>query len=160
MNWNTSTYIADRTAEQKQKLFDQDGGCEHAEADINVAAYVLRENDSFGTVGSYVCCEACKDKAKEEEDNETYVCADCKETKPQKDGIQWKWYDFYPAQGDTPLFICNCCRSKEKHQTRVAADQRAYSEEFGDPDDEGDDIHQRGCQCKHCEPFLAQGLRR
>jgi hypothetical protein len=156
MNTFTSTYIANKSAEDKQKYVDQDSACEHVEADVNVAQYVLKENDSFGTVGSHVVCAECKKKAEEEEDNETYVCVDCKETKPQKEGIQWKWYDFYAAQGDTPMFVCDCCRPKEKHQARVAADQRAYNEEFGDPEDEGDDIHQRGCQCKTCEPFLGR----
>jgi hypothetical protein len=138
MNWNTTTYIADLSAEQKQKYADQDSACEHVEVDINAATYILRENDSFGVVGSCAVCEACKNKAKEEEDNEEHVCHDCKQTKPQKDGIHWKWYDFYPAQGDTPLFICNCCKTQPTHLARVERDRRAYEEEFGHDEDNND----------------------
>lgn len=135
MNWNTTSYIAGRSPERIKKLIEQDDACEHVIADISLAYSVRAENDSFGTVGSCVCCKECDAKVDEEEDNEEHVCVDCLQTKPQKEGIQWKWYDFYPAQGDTPMFVCNCCRPKEKHQRRVANDRANYEAEFGHDED-------------------------
>ncbi len=138
MNWFTKDYIANTSLEHKQKMVDQDGGCEHAEADASVVAYVRYEKDSFGPVSSYACCAECDKRADEEEDNEIHTCHDCKQDKPQKDGIHWKWYDFYAAQGDEPLFICNCCRKEPKHLKRVEDDRRAHDEEFGSDDDNND----------------------
>lgn len=146
MNQMTKEFHGNATLAKKQALVALDGGCEHAEADASTVAYVHYEKDSFGPVSSYACCEACSKKADDEENSETYVCVDCKETKPQRDGIQWKWYDFYAAQGDVPLFVCDCCRPKEAHQARVARDQRDYDEEFGVEDNNSDN----DCDCDAC----------
>jgi hypothetical protein len=135
MNWFTHNVIANHTTQQKQELFDADGGCEHVEQDISLAYAVRMERDGFGPVGSCVCCKECDAKADEAEDNEERVCDDCKQTVKQKDGGEWKWYDFYAAQGDTPLFICNCCRKLPKHQHRIAKDSADYNAEFGDNND-------------------------
>lgn len=161
MNWFTKDYVKNQTTAQKQKLVEMDGGCEHAEADASTVAYVRCEKDSFGIVGSYACCEECDKKADEEEDNEEHVCADCKETKPLKDGFMWKWYDFYEAQGDEALFVCNCCRPKETHRQRVARDRAAHEEEFGidDHDDDGDQDHEELGDHDPAEDYLDCGHR-
>lgn len=136
MNWFTNNVIAAQSEKYKQDRFDEDGGCEHVEKDINLAYALRRENDSFGPVGSSVLCKACDDKADEEKGNETKVCCDCKQSVKVKDGIHWKWYDFYAPQGDTPLFVCKPCVLKEPHQNRIAQDNAAYNDEFGVEDDD------------------------
>lgn len=132
MNWVTSRIVEGQSVAEKQRLLDKDGGCEHVEADVSLGYILYKEQDSFGTVGTSLCCKACADAAKEEEDNEEHTCVDCKQSVKRKDGIFWKWYDFYPAQGDEPLFVGNCCRSKATHQSRVARDKAAYDAEFND----------------------------
>lgn len=143
MNWFTKEHIGNSSLEYKQKMVDQDGGCEHAEVDASVVAYVRYEKDSFGPVSSYACCEECDKKADEEEGNELHTCHDCNQDKPRKDGIEWKWYDFYAPQGDEPLFICNCCQKEPKHLQRVETDRRNYEEEFGKDEDNGNDDNGR-----------------
>lgn len=69
------------------------------------------------------------------DDYETEVCHDCKKPFFKKDGIEWKWYDFYAAEGDEPLFICNQCRKGEVHRHRVESDRIDYEEEMGRYDD-------------------------
>lgn len=140
MNWFTKEFAGNRTLAGKRDLVDQDGGCEHAESDASTVAWVHYENDTSGIVGSYACCSACHQKADEEEDNELHVCVDCMEEKPLKDGVEWKWYDFYAAQGDTPMFVCDCCRPKEKHQARLAKDRRDYEDEFPNERDDGTEV--------------------
>lgn len=70
------------------------------------------------------------------DDYETEVCHDCKKPFFKKDGIEWKWYDFYAAQGDEPLSICNQCRKGETHRHRVERDRVDYEEEMGRYDDD------------------------
>lgn len=135
MNWYTKTYIGKISNVRKQELFDMDGGCEHCEADISKADYLRKENDSFGTVSSWVCCSECDTKADEAEDEEEEVCFDCKKTVKMKDAVEWRWYDFYAPQGDEPLIICNECRTKEKHLDRVRKDREDYEEEMARYDD-------------------------
>lgn len=137
MNWFTRGVLAGDAA-YKQKQFDQDGGCEHAEKDINLAQVVRREMDSFGPVSSYVCCKACDDKAAEEEDNQEVGCQDCKMVVKKKDTISWRWYDFYAAQGDEAVVICNACRVLPKHLDRVARDDQDRRAEFGDEPEQDD----------------------
>lgn len=134
MNWFTSNIIAQYSVKRKQELIEQDGGCEHVEHNPELAYAVKRENDSFGVVGQYVVCQACDKKVDEEEGQVEHVCGDCKQTFKAKDGIAWKWYDFYAPQGDTPLMICNCCKVLPQHLGRVRQDQRDYDEEFGHDD--------------------------
>lgn len=129
MNWFTRTHISHLSLAQKQSKIEEHGGCDHVEADASLAHVVMFENDSFGREG-HVACKVCEDKADEEEGKEAVVCHDCKQDKEKKDTIEWKWYDFYAAQGDEPLIICDCCRGKEVHQNRVARDRAAYREEF------------------------------
>lgn len=129
MNWFTKSYVSNNSLERKKQLFEEHGGCEHVEADPSVMAVVAYENDSFGREG-YCLCEACDDLSVEHEDNEEHVCHDCKSCKPLKEGVMWKWYDFYAAQGDEPLFICNECRKKDTHINRVRRDRQDYEEEM------------------------------
>jgi hypothetical protein len=132
MNWFTRKYIASAKPEEKEKYFnsqDFGGCCEHCEADHALAAVVSYENDSFGRE-SYIACQACAGKADDEADREEVVCYDCHARVQRKDSISWRWYDFYAAQGDTPLIICSSCVKKEKHQDRVKRDrQDAQAEE-------------------------------
>lgn len=136
MNWFTKSVVAGYTPAQKQKLLEQDSGCEHVEQDINLAYVLHSEKDSFGPVGTHLVCKACDDQAEEEEGNEERVCCDCKQTVKRKDGGEWRWYDFYAPQGDVPLFICNPCRSLPKHLQRVARDLADYNDEFGFDDND------------------------
>lgn len=173
MNWFTRGIIVG-DVEHKQKLAAQDGACEHVEADINLATIIRREMDSFGPVSSFVCCKACDEKATEEEDNEDCHCADCKLTVKKKDGFEWRWYDFYAAQGDTPLFICNKCKELDRHKARVARDDADRRAELGDDDHQDDgpddgwqgypdeddsddeDTGQYGFTCHTCCKFVQQ----
>lgn len=134
MNWFTSNIIVQYSAKRKQELIEQDGGCEHVEHNPELAYAVKRENDSFGVVGQYVVCQACDKKVDEEEGNVEHVCNDCKQTFKAKDGIAWKWYDFYAASGDKPLFVCKACEGEKKHKSRVEKDRLDYEMEFGDAD--------------------------
>lgn len=134
MNWFTRTNVQGFPAARVQVLLEQDGGCEHVVQDIKLAYVMHRENDSFGPVSSYVCCQACDEAIKAREGEEEHVCHDCKKTVKSKDGSFWKWYDFYAAQGDVPLFICNCCIGLPTHKARVARDKADYEAEFGDDD--------------------------
>lgn len=122
MNWFTKSIIINTSIAYKKELCEQDGCCEHCVTDVNLAYAISSEKDSFGTVGSYVTCKECFDKANEEEGEKEVFCHDCHMTVKKKDSIQWRWYDFYAAQGDKPLTICNTCRGKEKHQQRVTKD--------------------------------------
>lgn len=131
MNWFTRAIVSDKSAAHKQKLLDQDGGCEHVEKDINLAYALRAERDSFGPVSTWLCCKACEEAAEEAEGEVEEVCADCGKTHKAKDGIAWKWYDFYAAQGDEPLQICNECRKAEKHLERVRRDREDYEAEMG-----------------------------
>ena len=130
MNWYTTSYIASRSVEAKKRLAEEDGCCEHVEADPSCATYVRRENDSCGVVSSYVCCDACNEKAEKADDDELVTCFDCKQEVRKGDSIQWKWYDFYAPQGDEPLDICNNCRGKEKHLERLRRDRADYEAEM------------------------------
>lgn len=132
MNWFTNRVISGNSAKHKQELLDQDGGCEHVVADINLAFEYRAENDSCGVVSSWVCCKECSDAADQAEGEEERVCSDCGKTHKAKDGISWKWYDFYAPQGDEPLEICNECRKAEKHIERVRRDREDYEQEMGD----------------------------
>jgi hypothetical protein len=136
MNWFTRVIVDAHDRARKQEFFERDSGCEHVEKDVSLAFAMRSENDSFGPVSTFVCCQACDLKAEEAEGNEECVCHDCKTTVKKKDGIEWKWYDFHAPQGDEPYFICNTCRYLEKHRSRVAKDQADYNWEFGNQDDE------------------------
>lgn len=132
MNWFTKSIIAPNTQEYKQARLNEDGGCDHVQQDINLAHAIHREMDSFGTVGSWVCCQPCHQAAADAEGEESRVCTDCSNVVKKKDGFLWRWYDFYAAQGDVPVFICNGCEGKDKHLNRVRRDNEDRQAEFGD----------------------------
>ena len=104
---------------------------EHVQADPSTAYCTLGENDSFGPVDRYVVCRACAKSAREQEAAEQVRCRDCGGRHARRDGIAWRWYDFYAEQGDEPLQICNGCATQPKHQARVARDRAAYEAEMG-----------------------------
>lgn len=135
MNWFTTSDISGRSVEAKKELAEEDSCCEHVEQDPSVAVACMRENDSFGPVSTYVCCQACLDKAEEAEGEEEVVCDDCQKTVKKKNSYEWKWYDFYAAQGDEPLVICDDCRKAPKHQARIKKDREDCEEEMSRYDD-------------------------
>lgn len=136
MNWFTKSFVANVSLSKKQALAQENDCCEHVENDNSQLAVVSYENDSFGREG-YGMCQACFDKAEEQADEELHTCNDCKSEVPLKKGVMWKWYDFYAAQGDEPLFVCDCCRSLATHQARVKRDQADRDWELGlEEDDE------------------------
>lgn len=134
MNWmthKTCTY-------SKLSKDDKEGAdfcCELAEEDTTLIVASARESDSFGTVGLYLMCPACKVLADKADEEAIECCFDCNTEYPAKEGIQWKSYDHYPAQGDEPIFICNTCCGKERHKKRVADDDHYYRMEHGYDDD-------------------------
>lgn len=135
MNWFTHRVIAGNPTNQLQAHLSEEGGCEHVENDINLAHALRREMDSFGPVSSFVYCKACDEAIEEGEGNEERHCHDCKQPVKKKDGVEWRWYDFYAPQGDEPLFVCNGCRDKEPHQNRVRRDREDRDAELGEYDD-------------------------
>lgn len=142
MNWFTREVVEKQSTAAKQKLAGDDTCCTHVEKNIELAYTMHSERDSFGPVSTHVVCKECDKAIEEEEDNKECTCHDCKQTVKNKDGIEWKWYDFYAAQGDEPLFICDACRVKEPHTSRRARDQAAYDDEFGVTRDDEDEPHE------------------
>jgi len=108
-----------------------DSACEHVEADIGSGVAVLCEDDSFGPVGRYAVCQACLDEHHKSRSEEKVTCDDCKQVKLRSETRQWRWYDFYAAQGDEALVICSTCKSLPKHKNRVRKDRQARDEELG-----------------------------
>lgn len=139
MNWFVRTGVSGNSAAHNTKLLNQDAGCEHVEKDIGLAYALRSEKDTFGTVGSYLCCKECDDLAETRDDELEEICRDCGKTHKAKDGIAWKWYDFYAPQGDEPLQICDECKKLPKHIERVRADRADYEAETG-PYDDGEDV--------------------
>ncbi len=119
MNWFSRYSIMSKSFDIKKKLCYEDQCCEHCQLDPNLAVMLLKENDSFGIVSSYVVCSECLEEHDREEDEEQVFCQDCNMKYPKKNTIAWKWYDFYAPQGDEAIIVCDSCRSKEKHLDRV-----------------------------------------
>ena len=118
MNWFKHDYPTD-----PMKVVIMDSACEHCESDISQAFVIAKEMDSFGPVASHVMCKACFAIAQEEEAKEEVFCADCKTTVLKSEALEWRWYDFYAAQGDEPRIICKTCWSLPKHQHRIERDR-------------------------------------
>ena len=136
MNWFTNGTISESAAAARDN--SKDDLCEHVEADKTVARYWVAENDSFGIVGRCVMCTECWQKMKEAEAKEMCYCQDCKQEKPRSEVSEWRWYDFYAAQGDEPRMVCKACWVLPAHQRRMAQDKRDRDEEMGYADDEDD----------------------
>lgn len=130
MNWFTVDYIERKSVAYKKERAEEDSQCPHVEADPSCAAYNRKEMDTFGTVASYVCCEACNAEAEEREGEELVTCHDCEKEVKAKDALKWKWYDFDVSAGEIPLDICNDCRKAEKHRERIRKDTADYEEEM------------------------------
>lgn len=105
--------------------------CEHLKADPDLPGTTFIENDSFGYVGTSAKCKACAEEVIEQERQGTVCCNDCSKMFLRGDVIEWVPYDYYPAQGDEPLFICHSCKVEERHQRRVEKDQKDYEDEIG-----------------------------
>ena len=112
---------------EKDKRTDR---CEHVENGV-LAVVAAGEFDNFGPVGVELMCQECFDRMKEEEMSRTVFCHDCKTEKPKKECCNWTWFDFYAAQGDEPLTICNDCWSKPKHVHRMHVDEENYKDANG-----------------------------
>jgi len=122
MNMISSKYSPkDAAAWLKDERTDR---CEHVQADPSLAYVVHKEADSFGPVDVYVCCQPC-DEARERvrEEVEKRHCADCGAEKKLSETREWRWYDFYAAQGDEPVIVCVPCWSGPKHAARRAEDK-------------------------------------
>lgn len=129
MNWFTKSYVGTVSDTEKKKLVEEWGGCEHVVKDHSKVVVVNYENDIFGKEGYCICAE-CNEKQIQEKEEQPHCCNDCNAVVKAKDGRRWTWYDFYPAQGDVALFICNECLKKEKHIKRVQKDLQDYEEEM------------------------------
>jgi len=105
--------------------------CEHVEADHSLAVKVYTETDSFGPVGWYAVCWSCMEQHDKAEDEREVKCHDCGKYVPKKQTMEWKSWDFYAAQGDEPIVVCNTCRCAEKHKDRVAQDDYDYKVQNG-----------------------------
>ena len=139
MNWTVDRLVLKVTQKNIDSVEDV---CPHVH--VGGSAHYVGEQDSFGPVSSWLCCDECyaeAEKAQAARDQvETEVCHDCKQEVPRKDILEWKWYDFYAPQGDEPLCICKSCWTKEKHVQRRAKDDADYNEEMdlyqSSPEDE------------------------
>lgn len=123
-------------------------GCEHVEKDNSLAYIMISEMDSFGGGESWIPCRTCYENDKEKEGEEMSGCQQCKQAKKKKEIREWRWYDFYAAQGDEPMRICEDCWGKPEHQRRMEQDRRENYEEsrrlhgyqddwYDDDDDDG-----------------------
>jgi hypothetical protein len=127
MNW-----MSDKTSPSEVERWLKHPGsdlCEHVAAKTAPPYIVRCEDDSFGPVCRNVICRVCYEADQEQEDNEEVVCQDCHKRVAKKDSREWRWYDFYAAQGDEPLVICNTCWHEPAHKARRAEDQKASQEE-------------------------------
>lgn len=66
-------------------------------------------------------------------------CDQCAQSVPRYLTREWKWYDFYPAQGDEPMVLCNECNSSDEHRERRARDEADRRAEFGEADYDDED---------------------
>jgi len=105
--------------------------CEHVEESKETAYAVFCEDDSFGPVGRRVVCKDCHDRAIGADNCSLVRCQDCCKDVTKSDTREWRWYDFYAAQGDEPRVICNECWKAPKHVARMDDDDDSYDEEMG-----------------------------
>lgn len=100
--------------------------CDHSMVDQALGVKFTRESDSFGTLDICIMCVECFEEAKVQDRlNHCYYCGEMKQTD------QWRPYDFYAAQGDVPLEVCDNCWDEPQHQQRMDRDHRNYQEEMG-----------------------------
>jgi hypothetical protein len=139
-----------RTTDEWCPLFE----CADVEALLpHVEAYVVDAEVYVVWKGTACCgwnCEqavlvALPDAAKTVEDAErahseaTCTCPNCRRDVQRQDLREWRWYDFYAAQGDIPMKLCAHCWSEPGHKDRMERDRRAYNSEMGHNSDGHDD---------------------
>lgn len=122
MNWFTEEFDKNRISYMAAR--PECDFCEHTEHDHSKIFVVTKEKDSFGDVGWYAQCEACYKSSQEDKEAEEVICHDCGKIVTRKEVREWKWYDFYAAQGDEPLLICEDCWNRPQHAERRKRDRR------------------------------------
>lgn len=126
MNWFVKRAVKVGSKEDLDAKFPNGwSACDHVMADPSLAVRAVAECDSFGSDDPYIMCQACADASEEV----MVVCHDCHREVPQKNTVEWRWYDFYAPQGDEPLTICNECLEKDRHKRRVQQDEDDRKEE-------------------------------
>lgn len=133
MNWFTKSYVAHFPHAVKKKEVEQWGGCEHVLTDPSLLFNISYENDSFGREG-YCMCEACHRKAQHQVEEEETVCHDCTRLFKRRDLTAWTPYDFYPREGDQPIYLCVRCQTQPKHLERIKHDREDAQAEFNRDD--------------------------
>jgi hypothetical protein len=131
MNWFTKRNVESLTESAKKTLADSLDVCEHVDVDHKALFEVSYENDSFGREG-YGMCHVCSEHQHTQVGLEVHMCTDCQKPFLKKDGVLWRWYDFYSAQGDQPIPVCGVCRALAKHSQRMKKDNDDYNREQGD----------------------------
>jgi hypothetical protein len=79
-------------------------------------------------------CHVCAEHQDTQVGLETHTCADCCKSFQKKDGVLWRWYDFYPAQGDEAIPVCGACKTLTKHRERMRRDSEDYEREQEEDD--------------------------
>ena len=102
--------------------------CDHVQPG-DTAYKLYCEDDSFGPVYRYACCESCATTIDEQEQEEPVFCRDCHQTYPRKDTIEWLPFDFDPRDGSEPLIICDTCVKADRHTKRVQSDQHYHEQQ-------------------------------
>lgn len=97
--------------------------CDHVQVNKSLAYVSLNEDDGFGPLSRYVVCKPCYEKAQQEYAEQSTYCDDCKQYKKNSQMRQWRWFDFYAAQGDEPVDICKECWELPKHEKRMSNDR-------------------------------------
>ena len=126
MNW-----VVHRKVQLNQRMInDADGVCEHVK--VGDYCHESGEQDSFGPVARFYECDACYEAAAKAAGEEEVVCHDCRKVVLRKQIREWKPFDFYAPQGDTPLEICDCCWKAQRHQDRMLHDRQNEDAEYGE----------------------------
>lgn len=133
-----SNYFKSRGAKASDIADGMNDTCGCVADEPSLAFLLTEELDSFGKIGGFIECRTCAACRQEEELRETHTCADCKSPfTVGEGGYLWRWYDFYPAQGDEALPICALCRNLPRHVARKEQDRKErdwedslYSEEW------------------------------
>lgn len=130
MNWPVSKFGKKVTEEMEH--------CTHLKVG-EVAYRVDAEYDSFGPLDFFAMCKECAEEQDRLAGEEEVTCDDCKGEFKKKDTIEWRWYDFYAAQGDEPVCLCIACSKAQKHLDRVAKDRYERDLELGEVEESSDE---------------------
>ena len=118
MNWFSRAMVGHYPHSLKHKEVQKWGGCDHVRQDPSLLYVIHYENDSFGQDGSCLC-EECHLAAQRDSDQQEVSCADCHKVFANKDLLGWVPYDYYPREGDQPIYVCGHCQTQPTHQQRV-----------------------------------------